>query len=195
MGTTKLITYEDSLTMPENRLEEIVHGESRTMPPVTFYHACLIRMLSKILEAQLQPREYSLFGGDVGLGIERSPLTCRIPDLMVFRMESLRRERAQAAVGDPYIWTAPDLLVECLSPSNRRGAVRELLADYQHIAVPEVWLLDPALALFVSYRYESGALREAQTVSNGRVTPVLLPEATVELADLWAAFDGTSLGL
>jgi Uma2 family endonuclease len=196
MGTpTKPITYEDSLTMPENRLEEIVHGESRIMPPVTFFHACLIRMLSKILEAQLHSREYSLFGGDVGLGIERSPLTCRIPDLMVFQMESLRQERAQAAVGDPYVWTAPDLIVECLSPSNRKGAVRELLADYEQIAVPEVWLLDPALPQFTSYRYESGTLRHSQAMDYGRVIPVLLPNVSVDLADLWAAFDGSGLGL
>ena len=43
MGTTtKLITYEDSLTMPENRFEEIVHGESRIMPPPIKNHVYLI---------------------------------------------------------------------------------------------------------------------------------------------------------
>jgi hypothetical protein len=43
MGTpTRLITYEDSLTLPENRLEEIVHGESRIMPPADQEHNYLI---------------------------------------------------------------------------------------------------------------------------------------------------------
>jgi len=46
---TKLISYEDSLTMRENRLEEIVHGESRMMPPVTRFHAYLIRALFTIM--------------------------------------------------------------------------------------------------------------------------------------------------
>ena len=32
-ASTKLITYEDSLTMPENKLEEIVRGKSRILPP------------------------------------------------------------------------------------------------------------------------------------------------------------------
>ncbi len=191
MGTpTRLITYEDSLAMPENRLEEIVHGESRLMPPVTFFHACLIRKLAKILEQQRDPRRYSLFGGDVGLGIERVPLTCRVPDLVVFDAEALREGRARTSANDPYIWTSPDLLVECLSPSNRKGAVLDLLADYEQIAVPEVWLLNPDLPRFTSYRYESGALREFQTMETGIVEPLLRPKVAVDLADLWAAFQG-----
>jgi Uma2 family endonuclease len=185
-----LITYEDSLTMPENKLEEILNGESRIMPPATFFHAYLLRKLFRILEAQLDADEYILFGGGAGLGIERAPLTCRIPDLMVFQTESLRRSRAQSAANDPYIWTAPDLLVECLSASNRKSSVRDLLSDYAQIAAPEVWLLDPVAPQFTAYRYESGALRESQSISQGVVTAQLLPNVTVNLADLWSAYAG-----
>jgi hypothetical protein len=32
---------------------------------------------------------------DYGLGFERVPFTCRIPDLMVFRTAALRRDRAE----------------------------------------------------------------------------------------------------
>jgi Uma2 family endonuclease len=186
--STRLINYEDSLTMPENRFEEIVHGESRIMPPVTFFHACLIRRLSKILEAQLNPSQHALFGGDVGLGIVRTPLTYRIPDLMVFETEALRRSRSRGAANDPYIWTTPELLVECLSPSNRKGSVQELLVDYARVAVPEVWLLDPQLALFTSYRYESGVLKQSLAMETGRVAPLVLPNVTVDLSELWEAF-------
>jgi len=188
--STRLINYEDSLTMPENRFEEIVHGESRIMPPVTFLHACLIRRLSKLLEMQMRPPEYTLFGGDVGLGIERAPLTYRIPDLMVFRTGSLRRDRAETARNDPYVWTVPELIVECLSPSNRKGAVEELLADYERIGVPEVWLLDPDEPQFTSYRYESGALQRRLAAHTGPVSPSVLPNVVVDLADLWNAFIG-----
>lgn len=187
---TKLITYEDSLTMPENRFEEIVHGESRIMPPPNQKHVDLIEALSDILKAQLDPREYRVTSSGAGLGIERIPLTYRIPDLMVFRQEARRQDRARTAGNDPYIWTAPELVVECLSPSNRKGSIKELLADYARIAVPEVWLLDPEPPQFTSYRYESGALCEWQTTDSGVVTPLLLPEVTVNLADLWAAFEG-----
>lgn len=186
---TKLISYEDSLTMPENPLEEIVRGVSRIMPPATKDHSYLIRRLSRLLESQLGVTDYEVLSQGFGLGIERVPLTYRIPDLMVFRTQELRRERAETARNDPYIWAVPDLLIECLLPSNRKGSMRELLADYERIALPEVWLLDPQAPQFTSYRFESGALREWQTLANGRVTPLLLQGVTVDLEQLWAAFE------
>jgi len=193
MGTTtKLITYEDSLTMPENRFEEIVHGESRIMPPPNKKHGYLLKKLSKVLEKQLDDSEYEVLSQSTGLGIERVPLTYRIPDLMVFRTESLGRDRAETASNDPYIWTVPELLVECLSPSNRKGSIQELLADYARIAVPEVWLLDPQPPQFTSYRYESVALKQWLTTESGPVTPLLLPNVAVDLAELWAAFRGAA---
>ena len=188
--STKLINYEDSLTMPENRLEEIVHGESRIMPPAIKKHVYLIEKLSRALQAQLDSREFYVLSAGAGLGIERVPLTYRIPDLMVFRTEALRRDSAETTGNDPYIWTVPELLVECLSPSNRKGSIQELLEDYTRIAAPEVWLLDPKPPQFTSCRYESGALKQWLAIETGRVTPFLLPNATVDLAELWAAFEG-----
>src|SRR5436305_12707645 len=91
--STKLITYEDSLTMPENSLEEIVNGESRVMPPATDKHAYLLRELTKILESQLSSA-YVVLGAEIGVGIRRSPaLTYRIPDRTVFLAEALRLDR------------------------------------------------------------------------------------------------------
>ena len=107
---------------------------------------------------------------------------------MVFRADAYRRDRAETAGNDPYIWTVPELIVECLSPSYRKGSVQKLLADYARIAVPEVWLLDPKLPQFTSYRYDSGALKQWLAAESGLVTPILLPNATVDLSGLWAAF-------
>ena len=84
------------------------------------------------------------------------------------------------------------MLVECLSPSNRKGSIQELLTDYARIAVPEVWLLDPKPPQFTSYRFESGALKQWLTTESGRVTPRLLPTVAVDLAGLWTAFDGVA---
>jgi Uma2 family endonuclease len=188
-ASTKLITYEDSLTMPENKLEEIVHGESRIMPPSSKKHVYLVEKLSDILKVQLDRRECTVLIAGAGLGIERVPLTYRIPDLMVFRTEALLTDSARTGATDPYIWTTPDLIVECLSPSNRKGSVRELLADYERIAVPEVWLLDQKSPQFTSYRYESGALRKRQATDSDIVTPLLLTNVSVDLAELWTAFE------
>jgi len=185
---TKLISYEDSLTMPENRLEEIVHGESRILPPVTVFHSYVIQALYESLLAQLDRREYYIHIAGSGLGIQRNPLTYRIPDLAVYRTQALDESATGARPGDPYVWAVPELIVEWLPPSNRKGSVRELLADYARIAVPEVWLLDPKPQRFESHRFESGEIRPFETRQSGVVTPRLLPHVAVDLAELWAAF-------
>jgi Uma2 family endonuclease len=186
--STRLINYEDSLAMPENRFEEIVHGESRIMPAPNKKHAYLIAKLLTVLTRQLDDSEYQILSQGAGLGIERVPLTYRLPDLMVFRTASLRRDKTETARNDPYIWALPELVVECLSPSNRKGSIQELMADYAHIAVPEVWLLDPKPPQFTSCRYESGALKQWLTTESSQVTPLLLRNVVVDLDELWAAF-------
>jgi len=191
---TKLISYEDSLFLPENRFEEIIRGESRIMPPATMNHGFVIRALSMILGRQLDETEYYIMSEGTGLVIERDPLTYRVPDLAVFRVEALS-DALQGVSPLPYIWAVPDLVVECLSPSNRRGLIRELLANYAQIAVPEVWLLEPQPPRFTSYYYESGALREHQSAARAIVTPRLLPGVTVDLSDLWTAFEHGPFGV
>jgi len=111
-----------------------------------------------------------------------------MPDLSVYRIEALDQSERIAGPTDPYVWAVPEMIVECLSPSNRKGSVRELLADYARIAVPEVWLLDPKPPRFESHRFESGELRPFETVESGVVTPRLPPNVTVDVAELWAAF-------
>ncbi|MGH9659377.1 MAG: hypothetical protein ACRD96_12590, partial [Bryobacteraceae bacterium] len=90
---TKLISYEDSLALPEDPLEEIVLGEIRRMPPATAYHGALMLNLQELLLSRLDPKRYRVLPAGFGLGITRTPtFTCRIPDLMVYSLESLEED-------------------------------------------------------------------------------------------------------
>ncbi len=71
--------------MPENRLEEIVDGESCIMPPATPKRWNLIHKLRRTLEKRLSEAEYHLSCGE---------------------------NRKFGA----YVWTPPELLVECFEP-------------------------------------------------------------------------------
>src|SRR5262249_48035398 len=97
-----LITYEASLEMPENKLEEVIRGESRIMAPPPRGRAALIRRLAKSLEARLDENQFQVITAPYGLGIAREPvLHYRVPDLMVFAVDKLARET------DPhYVWVA-----------------------------------------------------------------------------------------
>ena len=163
-----LITYEESLLMPENRFEEILDGESRIMPPPTARHFVFLRTLSKML-TRLLP-ESLVCPAEFGLGIRRSPLRYRIPDLSVFDPKTF-----DAAVytnsADGYVWITPFLIAECLSPANRRGQVEDLMKDYQSIGVPELWLFNPEKRTFEGYGHSALS-------------------SQIDLDELWRAFDG-----
>ena len=58
---------------------------------------------------------------------------------MVFQVKALRQDWQEKDRDDPYVWKAPQLLVECLSPANRKGSAQKLLDDYATIKAPEVW--------------------------------------------------------
>jgi hypothetical protein len=95
----KLIIYEDSPWMPENRLGDIVHGESRIMPPASKRHVYLVEEPSSGLKAQLDSRANRVIVAGAGLGIARIPLTYRIPDLAVFRTEALLEDSIRTGTG------------------------------------------------------------------------------------------------
>jgi Uma2 family endonuclease len=177
----QLISYEESLLMPENKLEEILDGVSVIMPPPTTRHFLFVRKLSGEL-GRIFP-SCDVCSQPYGLGIRRSPLRYRIPDISVFAPGVL------AGATDAYIWTPPILVAECLSPSNRKGSVAQLIADYESIGVPELWYFYPEKRLFNRYLLEAGKLRLKGTREQGPISPANV-EGEIELEDLWRAFHG-----
>ena len=84
--STRLITYEQSLAMPENKLEEIVDGEIRHMPPPSRVHPLLIERMAEMLREQLDGSTIRVITSPFGPGIQRnSYLSYRVPDLALYR--------------------------------------------------------------------------------------------------------------
>ena len=138
LPNSKTVSYEEWLRMPEvtDAIEEVVNGEIRIMPPAKWKHCRIIELITKALQRQLDGDRYSFATGSFGLIIRKAPLTSRVPDLAVFDLTTLIEQ-------DGYIHSAPQLLVEVLSPANNRREREEKLADYAAIGVPEVWLVSP----------------------------------------------------
>jgi Uma2 family endonuclease len=196
------ITYEKSFSLPENVLEEVIQGESRLIPPTKRGHDRLLRRLEALLAAQLSSG-YQVLGPGVGLGITREPFTYRIPDKMVFPAG------VDSRMDNPiYIWETPLLIVECLSPGNRKGPVEELLSHYEMIRTPEVWVLDPerrackvyqngtlyydlkgvdAIAMFQPQTFLVDAVSEQEAAP--RALQMAGGTALIPLSALWSAFE------
>jgi len=172
-----LITYEESLLMPESNLEEIIDGELHTMPPATLDHNFIIELLHQAFVRQMPPRFICL--QTTGYLMKREPLRYRIPDLAIVDRAAIQRERREAT--DPYSRTVPHGVIEVISPANRKGSRQRLLQNYAEFGVPETLFFYAETRTYESY---SGValLESAQA---GIVSPRTMPEVSIDLDKLW----------
>ena len=180
LPSSKTVTYEEWLRMPEvdDAIEEVVNGEIRIMPPAKWKHQRIIELITEALRNQLGTQRYSVATGSFGVIIRKAPLTSRVPDLAVFELATLVEQ-------DGYIHSAPQLLVEVLSPSNTRREREEKLGDYAALGVPEVWVVSPEARTVEVLYLENGFLRTSHILASGALTPKLFPQVSVEIAKIW----------
>jgi Uma2 family endonuclease len=180
LPNSKTVTYEEWLRMPEvsDATEEVVNGEIRIMPPAKWKHAWIIERTHRALNGQLDLDRCAVVTGSFGLVIRKAPLTSRVPDLAVFDLTTLVEQ-------DGYLHSAPQLLVEVLSPSNTRREREEKLGDYAEIGVPEVWVISPEARTVEVLYLEDRYLRTACVLNSGILTPKLFPQVKVDIATIW----------
>jgi len=177
--TSRIVTYEEWLNMPESEgKEEVVDGEIITMPLNKWNHAEIVDELHAILLLQLDRKVFRVTSSVWGLVIRKDPFTCRNPDLAVFVRKGIIEQ-------DGYIFSPPELLVEVLSPSNTRKDMVRKTADYESIGVPELWILSPEGQTFEIFQLQNGKLTRTQVLADGQLRPLRFPEAVVDVASLW----------
>jgi Uma2 family endonuclease len=176
----RLLSYDEWLHMPpvENGTDEVVNGEVRFMPPTHYPHAEIIQNLIAAFLSRVEKKKVSILGSNFGLMISREPLTCRSPDFALYQRESVRIEEG-------LYWSAPDLIVEVLSPSeNRRRKIRKL-EDYARIGVPEVWIVSPETETVEVHLLRDGKLVSEKTVREGQIEPARFPGAAISIGEIW----------
>lgn len=174
-----MLTYEEWLKLPEvEGVEEIVNGEVRRMPPNKWNHARIVEELARQLRAQLNPETVYVVTSVFGLVIRRDPLTTRVPGLTVFIA-------SQVVEVDGYIHSAPELVVEVLSPANTRGERTEKLRDYESLGIPEVWVVSPEALSVEVLQLDNGKLATGAILREGQLKPARFPQVAVDIAGIW----------
>ena len=115
----------------------LIKGELLTMPLPQFLHARIVANLIMILAAYVKANRLGVVYGETGYHLERDPDTVLGPD-----MSFVSNERVEWG-DDGYYQGPPDLAIEVLSPSNRKGYVERKLAIYLETGTRSVWLVDP----------------------------------------------------
>ncbi len=178
--SSKTLTYEEWLTLPEvEGVEEVVNGEIVKMPPNKLPHAYTVENLADLLKSTFDRRTVRVLVTTFGLVIRTEPLTTRVPDIGVFI-------RANVIERDGYIHSAPELVVEVLSPANTRSERAEKLRDYESLGVPEVWVVSPeAQTVEVLRLNQDGRLATTSLLREGQLKPIRFEEASVDIAAIW----------
>ena len=175
-----IVTYEEWLQMPitQDGREEVVNGEIRIMPPNKTPHPYIVDDLTAAFRSQLDRKRTICIGSTFGLVIRKEPLTCRSPDIAVF-------DRATMIEQDGYIHSAPQLVIEVLSPSETRREIREKLRDYESIGVEEAWLVSPEGGTVEVLGLQNGRLERLDLLAEGILRPKHFPYVQIDIAEIW----------
>jgi Uma2 family endonuclease len=173
-----LITGEELYHRPHCEPCELVNGRIVLLSPTGRAHgraeARLTTRLSTYVDANNQGE---VLTGDVGIYIRRDPDTVRAADVAFISHGRLARCKAEG-----YLDVAPEIVVEVLSPTDRRGEVTEKIQDYFSAGVLRVWVLDSKQRRILVHR----SLTDVQQIRMGEIlTDELLPGFRVVVADLF----------
>ncbi len=81
--------------------------------------------------------------------------------------------------------SAPDLIVEILSPSENKRRREPKLDDYAHISVPEVWYVSPEAAGVEIRLLRDGKYEIDKIVAEGTIEPARFPGVRINAVEIW----------
>lgn len=164
----KLLTAEEFFLLPPTRTEqELVRGEVIEMPPPGMLHGVTQSKIIWRIGSFVNTGPGGILTCESGVITERHPDSVRGPDISYWTKDRLK----EIPVG--YVETAPDLIVEVLSPSNTTKQILEKLREYFAKGVRLVWVVSPEDRTLTSYRKpeEGRLLHETAMVTGEDVLP------------------------
>jgi Uma2 family endonuclease len=163
----------------EDARVELIEGELFDMPPIGSGHAGLVMMLIRLLTRAVG--DLALVGAQtpIVLGEESEPQ----PDIVLLKPRDDYYRRSHPGPDDVL------LLIEVTDTSAHydRSVKIPLYARYR---IPEVWLIDLPHKRLEVYRHpqpEYAAYQRLEQYHDGTVSPELLPNVTLNVADLFIA--------
>jgi Uma2 family endonuclease len=178
---TGLVTIEEFLALPSPKSGgklELVRGKVVEMPPPQGEHGIVCGYLAGEIHIFLKGHPIAWMAtNDTGTVLENDPDSLRGPDVGVW----LKANHPDRPAG--YFECPPDLAIEVLSPTDRRGKVRDKIRQYIDADVKLVWLVDPEAQTVTVYRGDMKGIElgESETLHGDDV----LPGFAVKIADLF----------
>ena len=137
--TTQLMTAEELMQLEGPNRHELIKGELLTMPPAQTKHGLVVANLTLLLGQHIKAHNLGRVFTETGYKLESNPDTVLGPDVSFVSRERLSN------IPDGYQEWAPDVAVEVLSPSDRRGRVEWKTNLWLSLGAKSVWNVNPKL--------------------------------------------------
>lgn len=123
----------------DGKLRELVAGQVVEWDVPNRLHGFFMAILAHLITSfVLEHRLGMVLSGDPLIRVQSSEHDARGPDICFYARGRAPRDLT-SAVGD----SAPDFVVEILSPGDRAGAVQRKVADWLRAGVRLLWYVDP----------------------------------------------------
>ncbi|VEP18159.1 conserved hypothetical protein [Hyella patelloides LEGE 07179] len=178
------LTFEEYLNYDDgtdNRYE-FVDGELLLMNPPMGRHALIIRLISKVFEAEIERLTLNWLALS-DIGVRTTFNRSRIPDLSVVTREQIEPYIDVSAV----LETPPVLVVEVVSPESVNRDYRYKRSEYAAAEIPEYWIIDPEEKKVTVLELVEGFYEEQVYNNNEQIVSPTFPELALTVEQLWNA--------
>ena len=167
----KSFTAEELLSLPmtERRLE-LVKGKLYEMAPSGGRHGNVAFNICLRLGVYVESSGLGrVFIAEAGYILRRDPDTVRVPDVSFVARGRLPEEEPP----EGFLELAPDLVVEVVSPTDRRREVDEKVLEWLNAGTRLVWVIHPSSRTATVHRPPdlTESLTEADSLDGGDVVP------------------------
>ena len=174
LDINKRYTYADYLTWMDDVRRELIDGFIKMMAGTNKRHGDVCRHLIRYLD-----------GYSVKNRCDCKVYTAPIDVLLPKNGETENDKIYDVVQPDIFVvcggwkgnenafWGAPDMIVEILSPSNRKRDILEKFYLYQKAGVREYWIADPKVKVITVYvMQENGEYNDGEVYQTGKKVPV-----------------------
>jgi Uma2 family endonuclease len=176
----RLLTYDEVRAMPDlGERYELIDGVLVVPPSPIPIHARLVSRLMRRIGDNLHPRNRGDFLFTAPLDVRLTDFRALQPDLLYINPDR------PPIITASYVDGAPDLVVEVLSPSNRRHDQVTKFGFYAEAGVRECWIVDPERESLTVYALGDGRFNEVPNEA-GVARSGVLPGLEIDIPELFA---------
>ena len=177
-------TFADALTWGEDERIEIIDGEAFMMAPPLSVHQEISMALCLQIGSYLRGKQCKVYAAPYAVRLfeengdrPEDVDTMVEPDITVV-CDPAKRDRYGCK-------GAPDMVIEILSPSNRRHDLVVKHRLYEQAGIREYWIVDPDRKIVQVFRPEDGRYGAPEVYTSGKVPVGLWEDFSIDLSQVF----------